>query len=87
MTENPNEKQQPDAQQKIKESHLKCGHCGNRFRSPIFFGNVRTFETATTAGNTAQCPKCGKMISCNKDNMSYVLEDESGGLVGDNFSR
>jgi len=71
----------------IKESHIKCGHCGHRFNSPIFFGNTETFETATTSGNTAQCPSCNKMINCNKSNMSYVLADDTGGAVSNDFGK
>ena len=70
---------------KIKESHIKCGNCDTRFRSPIFFENTEAFETATMVGNVAQCPKCGQMINCNKENMSYVLDDDSGGFVGGGF--
>lgn len=69
----------------IKESYIKCGHCGNRFRSPIFFGDTETFDSALTAGNSAQCSGCGNMIRCDKSNMSYVLADDSGGGVGDDF--
>jgi hypothetical protein len=70
---------------KIKSVHILCGHCNTRFPSPIMFGDVQTFESATTAGNIAQCPRCRTMINCNKDNMSYVLADDSGGSVGPNF--
>ena len=68
----------------IKESFIKC-KCGHRFHSPIFFGDTETFDTATTSGNKAQCPSCEIMIDCNKTNMSYILADNSGGAVGDEF--
>jgi hypothetical protein len=70
---------------KIKSVNIKCGHCGTSFRSPIFFGDVGSFETATTAGNKAQCPKCKRMIDCNKENMSYILEGSVGGSMGPDF--
>ncbi len=70
---------------KIKESYIQCGHCGTKFRSPIFFGDTDSFDTATTAGNTAQCPKCHKVIHCNRENMSYLLADDSGGFFGTDF--
>ncbi len=75
------------ANAKIKESYIKCGHCGMKFRSPIFFADTDSFETATMMGNQAQCPQCGRMIHCNKENMSYVLADdeEPGGFVGYDF--
>ena len=69
---------------KIKESFIKC-KCGHRFNSPIFFGDTETFESATTWGNSAQCPKCRVMMDCNKTNMSYVLEGNTGGNVGNGF--
>ncbi len=73
---------------KIKESYITCGYCGTKFQSPIFFGDTDSFDSAITAGNTAQCPNknCRKMIHCNRKNMSYLLADEPGGFVGDDFS-
>lgn len=70
---------------KIKAAFIQCGHCGTKFPSPIFLGDTKTFESATLWGNRAQCPNCQRMIDCNKENMSYVLEDGSGGFVGDDF--
>ena len=70
---------------KIKASHIKCGFCGTKFRSPVFLGDTETFTSATMLGNTAQCPDCGRMIHCNSENMSYVLEDGTGGLVGNDY--
>jgi hypothetical protein len=70
---------------KIKAVNIKCAHCGTTFPSPIFMGDVPTFESALTWGNKAQCPTCHRMIDCNKDNMSYVLEGSVGGLVGGDF--
>lgn len=70
---------------RIKESFVQCGRCKTKFRSPIFFADTDTFETATTSGNITQCPSCNALISCNKDNMSYTLADSSGGFVGENF--
>lgn len=71
---------------KIEKSFVKCS-CGHRFPSPIFFGSVAVFESATTSGNSVQCPSCRKMFACNKDNMSYVLTGNSGGSVGDDFGK
>lgn len=72
---------------KIKESHVQCPHCGTKFPSPIFIADTESFDTAILAGNRAQCPNpnCGKMINCNKENMSYLLADETGGFVGKEF--
>jgi|APFre7841882630_1041343.scaffolds.fasta_scaffold85482_2 hypothetical protein len=65
---------------KIKASHIQCGFCGSRFRSPIFWGDTETFEFATTWCNKVRCPECGHMIKCDKGNMSYVLERDAGGF-------
>jgi predicted RNA-binding Zn-ribbon protein involved in translation (DUF1610 family) len=69
----------------IKESFVKCPQCGNRFRAPIAFRDTEMFESALTWGNRVKCGSCGTMIDCNKDNMSYVLADDSGGSVGGKF--
>ena len=66
----------------IKEAHIKCGHCGHTFHSPIFFATTEAFESAFTAGNIAQCPQCHKTVHCNQGNMTYALTDDSGGFVG-----
>jgi len=70
---------------KIKASHIKCGVCGTKFRSPISLGDTEAFQSATLVGNTASCPDCGRMIHCNSENMSYVLADDTGGLVGNDY--
>jgi hypothetical protein len=72
---------------KIKSVSLKCGHCGTHQPCAIFCGDTQVFDTLTAAGNIQQCrnPKCRQMIHCNKENMSYVLADGSGGSVGEDF--
>ena len=47
---------------KIKASHIKCGVCGTKFRSPNSLGDTEAFQSATLVGNTASCPDCGRMI-------------------------
>jgi hypothetical protein len=71
--------------QRIKSVSLKCPHCGHQFPSPIFITDVVAFETAVTSGNKTWCPKCRQKIDCNKENMAYVLADDSGGAVGPDF--
>ncbi|MDR8087800.1 hypothetical protein [Burkholderia gladioli] len=70
--------------EKISQVSLKCPN-GHKFPSPIFIGDKRSFDSATMSGNRTNCPKCGVVFSCNKENMSYVLADDSGGAVGDDF--
>lgn len=68
---------------KIKESFIKCGNCGTKFRSPFFIGDTKTFSHAVLWGNRVKCPFCELTIDAKKENMSYVLEDEPGGPGGD----
>lgn len=70
----------------IKVSYIKCS-CGHRFASPFHFGDTESFDSATMMGNTAQCPKCSRMIACNKENMSFELAADEGGFVGDKFGK
>lgn len=65
---------------KTKEISIRCLHCREWFPSPIFFGDSESFDTATLFGNLAQCPHCGKMTGCNKNNFRARFED--GGSLG-----
>jgi DNA-directed RNA polymerase subunit RPC12/RpoP len=66
---------------KVKELQIRCSHCKAWFRSPIMFGGTDSFDTSTLIGNQVQCPACGKMTGCNKENMRVHFE--GGGFVGD----
>lgn len=50
---------------------VKCIDCKETFRSMIQFGDAQSFFTSTLVGNTVQCPKCGAMTLCNKENMYF----------------
>jgi DNA-directed RNA polymerase subunit RPC12/RpoP len=65
-------------QTKILE--IKCTNCNNWFPSPIFFGDINSFDSSIMEGNRAQCPHCDKMTDCNKENMRVV--SENGGFRG-----
>lgn len=65
---------------KTKEISIRCLHCREWFPSPIFFGDSESFDTATLFGNLAQCPHCGKMTGCNKNNFRARFKD--GGSLG-----
>ena len=69
----------------IKDVKIKCGHCGSVFRAGIQFGDTESMESAITSGNTQQCPSCGQMVHCNKENMAYTLLDKFGGHVPNDF--
>ncbi len=47
-----------------------CIHCNQTFNSPIQFKDEESFKNADLKGNTAQCPHCGKMTPCNRENIS-----------------
>lgn len=66
----------------VKTIEIKCLNqkCGHWFKSPIFFGNLGTFDTAYMSGNLVQCPYCGKMTPCNKENMR--VRADKGGFKG-----
>ena len=59
---------------------VRCGHCGDWIRSPIAFGDMRSFDTSQLIGNKVKCPRCGKWTSCNKENMRLRGDDE--GFLG-----
>jgi hypothetical protein len=65
---------------KTKEISIRCLHCQNWFPSPVFFKNSEVFDTSTLFRNEAQCPHCGKVTGCNKDNFRARFED--GGFIG-----
>ena len=65
---------------KVKTLEIRCTDCGTWFASPIFFGEMESFDTSTMIGNTVQCPNCNKMVSCNKENMR--VRSENGGFSG-----
>jgi len=63
-----------------KAIEIRCGDCSKWFPSPIGLGDTQVFDASTLIGNQAQCPKCGKMTSCNKENMRVQFAD--GGFIG-----
>jgi hypothetical protein len=65
----------------VKELQIKCLNCNQWFNSPIFFADFDSFDTSTMIGNQAQCPHCGRMTGCNKENMRVRAKD--AGFVGD----
>lgn len=62
-----------------KTVEIKCLNpkCGKWFKSPIFIGDLESFDSSALAGNNVQCPHCGKMTPCNKENMR-IRADEGG---------
>ena len=65
---------------KTEDISIRCLNCRKWFPSPIFFGDSETFDTSILFGNLAQCPHCGKMTGCDKNNLRVRFED--GGSLG-----
>ncbi len=55
----------------MAETFVVCQNCKKIFKSPIAFGDRKSFESATLLGNTVSCPNCGRMVPCNKENMIF----------------
>jgi hypothetical protein len=65
---------------KTTEISIRCLHCNQWFRSPIWFGDSKAFDTSILFANKAACPHCHKMTGCNKENFRARFED--GGFLG-----
>lgn len=66
----------------IERLEVQCGNCKRFFPSPIQMGDSSTFDSSTLIGNRFQCPACGAMSSCNKENMRWSQSVGRGGFVG-----
>ena len=58
---------------------IKCNDCHQIFQSRLYLGTRETYLTSTLAENRIECPKCGRMTDCNKENMTF--NDGEGGIV------
>lgn len=67
----------------MKTIEIKCLNpkCTHWFSSPIFFSNIESLDSCSMSGNKAQCPKCGTMTECNKENMR--ARATNGGFIGE----
>ncbi|MFX3669781.1 hypothetical protein [Xanthomonas prunicola] len=63
-----------------KKIEIRCSACKSWFPSPIFFGDADTFDAAMMSGNIVNCPHCGQITHCNKENMRANFGD--GGFSG-----
>ncbi|MFV9631733.1 MAG: hypothetical protein ACNYWM_11780 [Methanosarcinales archaeon] len=57
---------------------IRCLNCNKLFPSPIQFGGIKSFLSSDLIGNKAQCPFCGLMTDCNKNNMLFDQRDSEG---------
>lgn len=51
--------------------YYKCKVCGQNHKSPIGFGDMKSFDTSKLVNNAFQCPKTRKMASYNKEDMVW----------------
>lgn len=66
---------------KTTEIQVRCQHCKTWFNSAIWIGDRASFEGTTLFNNLQQCPSCGKMTGCDKENFKARFED--GGFIGE----
>ena len=78
-----------DPKERIKSITVICDKCKKESLCGISFEDVGSFVTSFTEGNIQNCSHCRPMqiISCNKSNMKYVLENGEGGFIGDLFAK
>lgn len=50
---------------------FKCKICGEQHRSPIAFGDKKSFESNSLLNDVFQCPKTGKPASYDKEDMFW----------------
>jgi hypothetical protein len=51
--------------------YYKCKICEQEHKSPIAFGDKKSFESSKLVNNAFQCPKTGKMAGYNKEDMFW----------------
>ncbi|MDH0867370.1 hypothetical protein [Mitsuaria sp. GD03876] len=67
----------------LKLQQFQCTECKTWAMAPFQFGDEETAMSATVFGNKISCPACGRLVSCNKENMRWARSDGKGGFVGD----
>ena len=55
----------------MAETLIICPKCKFIFKSPIAFGDRKSFESSKLEGNIVSCPNCKSIIPCNKENMIF----------------
>lgn len=56
---------------------FRCKICGGNHKSPIGFGDKRSFDSARLSNNVFECPKTGRPASYDKKEM-FWQDDKSG---------
>ncbi len=57
--------------------YYKCKVCGEEHKSPIAFGDKKSFESSVLVGNAFQCPKTGKVAGYDKKDMFWIELERS----------
>ena len=60
---------------------IKCLSCNGWFRSPIQFGDAKSYFESATYGNTTKCPHCGEMTLYKKDNLRFQYVNDKGRVI------
>ena len=64
----------------LKELHIRCLNCNEWTKLPILFSEFASLVISKMEGKQVECPNCGKMTGCNKENMQFRAKDT--GFVG-----
>lgn len=70
-TPSPSEGLSMDEKQTKRGVYYKCKICDEEHKSPIAFGDERSFKSSTLVSNRFQCPKTGESASYDKEDMFW----------------
>lgn len=65
---------------RTRSIEVRCLHCRKWFRSPIQFEESGSFDSSAVIANVTNCPHCGRMTGCDKENYRASFDD--GGFRG-----
>lgn len=51
--------------------YFKCKSCGKEHKSPIAFGDKKSFDSSTLENNSFTCPNTGEIHSYDKEDMMW----------------
>jgi hypothetical protein len=60
---------------------IRCLSCNGWFRSPIQFGDAKSYFESATHGSISDCPHCRKITSYKKDNMRFQYINGKGRVI------
>lgn len=56
---------------------FRCKACGGEHKSPIAFGDKKSFESSTLVDNKFRCPKIGRLDSYDKKDLFWKEEKKA----------